>query len=65
MKSIDLGQSLCPEEEPYHISILLEQLVGDLSRNNRHTIEKAALFHLNFERIHLFIDGNGEQADFC
>lgn len=45
--------------EPYLVSVQMERLVSDLSRDNRHTIETAALFHLRFEGIHPFIDGNG------
>lgn len=45
--------------EPYLVPIQMEQLGRELSGDNRHTIEKAALFHLNFEGIIPFIDGNG------
>lgn len=45
--------------QPYHIHGQMERLVADLLRDNRHIIEKAALFHLNFEGIHPFIDDNG------
>ncbi|NLL66960.1 MAG: Fic family protein [Clostridiaceae bacterium] len=45
--------------QPYLVPVQMERLVANLSCDNGHTIEKAALFHLNFEEIHPFIDGNG------
>lgn len=45
--------------QPYLVPVQMERLVADLSRDNRHIIETAARFHLNFEGIHPFIDGNG------
>ena len=45
--------------QPYLVPVQMERLVSDLSKYNRHTIETAALFHLNFEGIPPFIDGNG------
>ena len=48
------------EPEPAHmIPEKLEELLADLKKSRRHPIEAAALFHLRFEGIHPFIDGNG------
>lgn len=44
---------------PYLVPVQMERLFSDLSKDKRHIIETAALFHLNFEGIHPFIDGNG------
>jgi len=45
--------------QPYLVPVQMERLVADLYHDNQHTIETAALFHLVFEGIHPFIDGNG------
>ncbi|MBP2642009.1 MAG: filamentation induced by cAMP protein Fic [Firmicutes bacterium] len=45
--------------QPFLVPVQMERLIADFSSGNRHIIETAALFHLNFEGIHPFIDGNG------
>lgn len=45
--------------QPYLVPIQMEQLLADVDMLQLHPIEQAALFHLRFEGIHPFIDGNG------
>ena len=45
--------------QPYLVPVQMERLIAELLHDSRHRIETAALFHLNFEGIHPFIDGNG------
>lgn len=45
---------------PYMIEPLMQDLVTNLHENkNKHIVEQVALFHLKFESIHPFLDGNG------
>lgn len=45
--------------QPYLVPVRMEQFVAAQKETKRHPIECAALFHLDFEGIHPFIDGNG------
>ena len=45
--------------QPYLVPVQMEQLVLDFENNKLHPIESVTLFHLKFEGIHPFIDGNG------
>jgi Fic family protein len=47
--------------EPYLVPGQMEQLLADYDsmKRDKHVIEAAAEFHLRFEGIHPFIDGNG------
>ena len=44
---------------PIEIPSKMEELLNEYKVDNRHPIIKVADFHINFERIHPFIDGNG------
>jgi len=45
--------------DPVLVPEQMEALVAEFSNNKLHPIESVALFHLKFEGIHPFIDGNG------
>jgi len=45
--------------QPYLVSEQMERLITNQKETKHHPIEDVALFHLDFEGIHPFIDGNG------
>ena len=45
--------------QPYLIEPKMEQLLQNFAKNDEHIITKLARFHIEFEGIHPFIDGNG------
>ena len=45
--------------QPYLIESNMEQLLHDFADNTEHIVTKLARFHIEFEGIHPFIDGNG------
>ncbi len=57
---VRVGSEYLPPQ-PWEVPIKMEQLVKEYNSDwtNLHIIEKNALFHLSFESIHPFIDGNG------
>ena len=45
--------------QPYLIQPKMEELLFDYGADQSHIVTKLARFHIEFERIHPFIDGNG------
>lgn len=48
--------------QPYLIAPKMEQLLRGFAESNEHIVTKLARFHINFEEIHPFIDGNGRSG---
>ena len=45
--------------QPYLIQPKMEQLLNEFAESTEHIVTKLARFHIEFEDIHPFIDGNG------
>ena len=45
--------------QPYLIEPKMQQLLRDFTESTEHIVTKLARFHIEFESIHPFIDGNG------
>lgn len=49
----------CEPVQPYLIKSKMEQLLKEFEKSDEHIVTKLARFHIEFESIHPFIDGNG------
>ena len=58
---VRIAGALTTPVQPYQIEPMMSALLADMDSLYRqlHMVEKIALFHLRFEGIHPFIDGNG------
>ena len=58
---VTISGALHTPPQPYLVPIQMEALLADYEdmKHSRHIIEAIAEFHLRFEGVHPFIDGNG------
>ena len=58
---VRIAGALTEPAQPYMIEPLINELLHDMQEQygQMHIVERVALFHLRFESIHPFIDGNG------
>lgn len=58
---VTISGALHTPPQPYLVPVQMEQLISDYDeiKQSKHIVEAIAEFHLRFEGIHPFIDGNG------
>ncbi len=54
---VRVGTHIAPA--PEHLERMIEQILNEYKKNKNHIVDKIAKFHLDFETVHPFIDGNG------
>lgn len=59
--NVRIAGAMTEPVQPYLIELKIEELLEDYKNwvQTMHVVERVALFHLRFESIHPFIDGNG------
>jgi len=58
-RRVRISNSTVRLPDPEEVPSLMASLIEDIANSRLHPVEKAAVYHLDFENIHPFIDGNG------